>query len=150
MIAQQLPNSYSHIFLQDLSKNTEVLVEPRSNTPFIKLSSSEKKMVIKGASDKENIHLLYAPILKKLANCLEDSSAFTLNLFFTKMNASTIKILFSLFKTVRNSIAAGTDVSVYWGVESTDNHLREIGKDFAEIYDLDMQYYEVSTEVEVD
>ena len=121
-------------------KPAALTLEPTATTPFLKYSSAENLLVIKGKSVKPDMHEFYHAPLQRFKAELKNSNQLKVHLCFYDLNTSTAKVLFDLFKYLRMRAAGGTNIEVIWGAEVTNHEMIETGKDFAEIYELKFRF----------
>ncbi|MEQ8473323.1 MAG: SiaC family regulatory phosphoprotein, partial [Marinoscillum sp.] len=67
---------------------------------------------------------------------MDEKQGCQLELFFKTLNTSTVKVLFDLFKYLRNEKLKGNDVRVTWRAEVSNPDMLETGMDFSELFDL--------------
>lgn len=117
-------------------EDTDILIEPTTNTPFVKFIPSQYYLEIKGNSAREDILRFYTPIIDAFKlNCVNGKRC-EMKLFFRKMNTSTVKILFDLLKFLRGEKQKGCKVNVTWCADLDDVDMLETGIDFSELFGL--------------
>lgn len=114
------------------------IMEPTSTTPYVKYNKFANTLTIKGASTRQAMDEFYSLSIQKFKSNLASKKYGTLNLNFKTFNTSTAKVLFDLFKSIRDEKAAGAAVKIRWEVFLTELDMLETAKDFAELFDLDI------------
>lgn len=111
-------------------------VEATKDTPFIEYSELANYLVIKGNSYGLNVYDFYQPVIDSFKTKFKDGESCHVDLSFDKLNTSSAKILFDLFKFLRTKQKAGARTKVIWRSHKNDIDMYKTGMDFAEIFDL--------------
>lgn len=121
----------------------DILIESTPITPFVKISSEEGLIEIKGKSSPANSLMFYQPLIGKIKTLFSDcSTTITVDVAFRYFNTSSSKCIFDFFKMIKSLEAAGKDVKINWHYESEDDDMFETGEDFADLLDLQFNYVE--------
>ena len=120
------------------TEEANFIIEPTSNTPYVKHNKFANTLTIKGSSTREEMGGFYRTVVEKFKMGLATKKYGTLNLNFKTFNTSTAKVLFDLFKSIRDHKASGAAVKIRWEVFLTELDMLETAKDFAELFDLDI------------
>lgn len=127
-------NGMFAVYQQDL------IVEPTSNTPFVKYSRSENVFMIKGNSMGMDIDHFYYSLIERAKGHVKVGLPLDVIFFYNILNPTTAKVLFDFFKFVRDKKRAGAIIDVTWCAEGNNEDMIQTGKDFAEIYDLNFKF----------
>ena len=121
----------------------DMIIEPTSQTPFIKFSEEEGIFMIKGNSTRENIQQVYEPVISKVKCLLDQDKPLKIYLFFKNLNLGTVRILFDFLKFVSSKQKSGNrKIQITWGTESSCLEMHEVGRDFAEMYEVKFDFIE--------
>lgn len=112
-------------------------VEATHETPFIEYTELANYLVIRGNSYGLEVYKFYQPVIDNFKAKFVDGESCHVDLSFDKLNTSSAKILFDLFKFLRAKKSAGSQVKVIWRSLPSDMDMLETGMDFAEIFDLE-------------
>jgi hypothetical protein len=122
----------------------DILIEPTSVTPYVKIDSGESSIVFKGKSSPANSLQFYHPIIEKIKSLFERTTkTIQVDLSFRYFNTSSSKCLFDLFKTLKQLQSEGKDLVINWYYEEDDDDMMETGEDFADLLGLDFNFVEV-------
>ncbi|MFT6866649.1 MAG: hypothetical protein ACJA08_001484 [Cyclobacteriaceae bacterium] len=124
------------------------LVEGTKHTPFVKISSAERSIQIKGVSHPEHALSFYLPIIEKLKTLvnLHDKGTWKMEVFMEYFNTSSAKCLFDIFRQVKHMKTQGMEINIKWCYEEEDEDMMETGEDYNELLDLDFLFVEVPYE----
>lgn len=104
--------------------------EKTQRTPLVELSSTS--CLITGECYPENISEWSEPVLKALADCVEGSSSFNVDIELYYFNSSSAKFLFDFFEFLEDQAEAGVNVTINWRYRAEDDTMQEAGEDFEE------------------
>ena len=114
-----------------------LIIEPKSNTPYIKFDYSTGIMDLKGRSTPENSVEYYDPILSWLDQYRNVPKPKTIvNVQFEYFNTSSSKCILDVLKKFVLIHKAGNDVIVNWFYEEEDEDMQEAGEDYSDILDV--------------
>ncbi|WP_421875258.1 SiaC family regulatory phosphoprotein [Marinoscillum sp.] len=113
-------------------------IEPTATTPYVKFNRFANTLNIKGTSTRVEMDKFYASNVSKFMTNLRDKKYGMLNLNFKTFNTSTAKVLFDLFKFIREQKSAGAIVKIKWEIFATEMDMYDTAKDYAELFDLDI------------
>ncbi|MFY0607295.1 MAG: SiaC family regulatory phosphoprotein [Cyclobacteriaceae bacterium] len=125
-------------FVSPYSK--DVVIEPTVDTPFIMYSEEMGILKIKGNSTNLECNKFYYPLISEILDKVSPTSKLDLEICFSEINTSTVKVLFDLFKALQRKQMSGSTISVNWGVAVGDDDLLDTGADFSELFDLKFSY----------
>lgn len=104
--------------------------EKTQRTPLVEMSSTS--CVITGECYPENISEWSEPVLKSLAEQVEGSSEFNVDIELYYFNSSSAKFLFDFFEFLDDQADAGVNVIINWRYRAEDDTMQEAGEDFEE------------------
>ena len=118
------------------------IIEPTRNTPFVNLNPDAGIFELKGISSPENSLDFYNPIFEAVDQY--SSESLEVNMALEYFNTSSSKCIYQLFKSIKKLNTSGTKVVVNWIYDEEDEDMREVGEDYSDILDLDMNYMALS------
>ncbi len=122
----------------------EVIIEPTSSTPFVRISKESGKFEIRGKSHAEDSLGFYLGVihqLKELGNSGDKiEAAFCLEYF----NTASAKCLYDIFKYLKSLEKSGSEVLVNWYHEDHDEDMLETGEDYSMLTGLKFNYIGLS------
>ena len=121
----------------------DILIESTTITPFVKVSSEEGTIEIKGKSSPANSLMFYQPLITKIKTLFSDcNSTVQVDIAFRYFNTSSSKCIFDFLKMLKQMQESGKNVSINWHYETEDDDMFETGEDFADLLDLQFNYVE--------
>ncbi len=121
---------------------TNLIVEKTARTPHISFDSAKSILNVQGRSIPENSLQFYGVLFKWADNFYQDSVehqnlevVFKLEYF----NTSSSKCILDFLRKLENLNKMGVKVKVYWFYDVRDEDMLEVGQDFKEILDLDIE-----------
>lgn len=132
----QLPGSVPVAFTympQDL------LIEPTMRTPYVKYEEETDKVIIRGNSIEVDMHRFYNPVMSKIRRHLTVHNYLEVSFYFNNLNTSSVKVLFDLFKFFRLKMMGDAKIKIKWYGDRANEDILETGKDFAELFELDLR-----------
>ncbi len=122
----------------------DILIEPTSVTPYVKIDSEGSSIVFRGKSSPANSLQFYHPIIEKIRTLFQNTNKTILvDLSFRYFNTSSSKCLFDLFKALKQLQNEGKTLDINWYYEEDDDDMMETGEDFADLLGLDFNFIEV-------
>ncbi len=112
------------------------IIEPTLTTPYVKYDRSSNYLMIKGTSTRENMELFYDKVLREFKQNIKEMNTGVLHLNFKTFNTSTAKVLFDLFRNLRDAQNASHRVAIQWDVYDSEEDMIDTARDFAELFDL--------------
>ncbi|HCX22731.1 MAG: hypothetical protein CMB80_17495 [Flammeovirgaceae bacterium] len=111
-------------------------IEPTLNTPYVKYEKRSNYLVIKGTSTRDNMDHFYDRVMGEFKRNIKSKNTGVLHLNFKTFNTSTAKVLFDLFRYLRDAQYAGQRVAIQWDVYDSEPEMVDTARDFAELFDL--------------
>ena len=122
----------------------DILIEPTSVTPYVRINSEEASIIFRGKSSPSNSLQFYHPIIEKIRTLFQDTTkTIHVDFSFRYFNTSSSKCLFDLFKTLKQLQNEGKDLAINWYYEEDDDDMMETGEDFADLLGLNFNFIEV-------
>ncbi len=118
------------------------IIEPTRTTPFVSIDKESGIFEMKGVSSPENTIEFFNPIFKEVETYDLDRLEFNMALEY--FNTSSSKCIFQLLKSVKKLSAAGKQVVINWIYDEEDEDMREVGEDYCDLLDLEMNYMTIS------
>ncbi|MCR9249796.1 MAG: DUF1987 domain-containing protein [bacterium] len=118
------------------------VIEPTRNTPFVNFDFDAGVFELKGISSPENSLDFYNPIFEAVDNF--NNEKLEVNMALEYFNTSSSKCLYQIFKSIKKLHTGGTQVVVNWIYDEEDEDMREVGEDYSDILDLEMNYMALS------
>ena len=123
----------------------DILIEPTSVTPYVKIDSESSCIVFKGKSSPANSMQFYHPLIEKIQSSFAKATkTINVDLSFRYFNTSSSKCLFDLFKALKQLQKSGKDLDINWYYEEDDDDMMETGEDFADLLGLEFKFVEVA------
>lgn len=104
--------------------------EKTQRTPLVEMSSNS--CLITGECYPENISEWSEPVLASLAEQVEGSADFNVDIELYYFNSSSAKFLFDFFEFLDDQADAGVNVTINWRYRAEDDTMQEAGEDFEE------------------
>ena len=104
--------------------------EKTQRTPLVVMNS--KSCLITGECYPENISEWSEPVLASLAEQVEGSADFNVDIELYYFNSSSAKFLFDFFEFLDDQADAGVNVTINWRYRAEDDTMQEAGEDFEE------------------
>lgn len=100
----------------------------------------------KGNSTPSNSLNFYQSIIMHLDEyMLSEEKGLIANMAFQYFNTSSSKCLYDLLKRLSSIHQKGRQVTVNWYYKIDDEEMREVGRDFSEIMDLEFNFIELAS-----
>lgn len=117
-----------------------IVIEATDNTLGICFDPVKGALEMEGVSYPENAARFFQPLHSWLeAYISEIGSPITLNLKFNYLNSTSTKHVFDFLETLEAFHEDGGEVKVNWYYEESEYNILEMGEDFAEDMDLNME-----------
>lgn len=104
--------------------------EKTQRTPLVEMNSTS--CLITGECYPENISEWSEPVLASLAEQVEGSENFNVDIELYYFNSSSAKFLFDFFEFLDDQADAGVNVTINWRYRAEDDTMQEAGEDFEE------------------
>ena len=104
--------------------------EKTQRTPLVEMNSNS--CFITGECYPENISEWSEPVLASLAEQVEGSADFNVDIELYYFNSSSAKFLFDFFEFLDDQADAGVNVTINWRYRDEDDTMQEAGEDFEE------------------
>ena len=121
---------------------TNLVVEKTSRTPYIFFDSNKNILTVEGRSIPENSLQFYGVLFKWADTFYQESTeqkdlevVFKLEYFNTSSSKCILDFLRKLEKLKQMDVV----VKVFWFYDGRDEDMEEVGQDFKEILDLDIE-----------
>lgn len=121
---------------------TNLIIEKTSRTPYIFFDTNKNTLNIEGRSIPENSLQFYGVLFKWIDNFYQDSIenqnlevTFKLEYFNTSSSICILDFLRKLEKLKQ----MGVKIKVFWFYDGRDEDMEEVGQDFKEIIDLEIE-----------
>ena len=121
---------------------TNLIVEKTARTPHISFDSAKSILNIQGRSIPENSLQFYGVLFKWADNFYQDSVEHqNLEVIFKLeyFNTSSSKCILDFLRKLENLKKMGVKVKVYWFYDVRDEDMQEVGQDFKDILDLEIE-----------
>lgn len=105
----------------------------------IRFDSNTGTLILKSNSDHIGLHKFYFPILTKLKLYLQDEKNLAVGIFFSGLNASSLRVVFNLFKFLKTHIDDGVNIEIKWFVSAFDRQTYDTAKDIKQLYEVDLE-----------
>ena len=114
-------------------------------TPEVKLSTSEKTLLISGESYPEDVSSFYGELIQiceSLSSSDIDSLDVTVSLIY--MNSSSVKAFYRIFEGLDKAKKDGKSITLTWECQDDDDIIEELGEDFIDRFpDLNIEIKKV-------
>lgn len=126
---------------QQIGKRQEsrLVVAQTEQTPYACYDKREAKLHIAGYSLGADMEAFYEPFMVQLKYGLTHQKTTTVELYLKDIDSATTKVLFDLFKTLKQAMSEGADSQVIWMADRSNRKLQDMAMDFAELYELNME-----------
>ncbi|MEP5613456.1 MAG: SiaC family regulatory phosphoprotein [Cyclobacteriaceae bacterium] len=114
------------------------LSQPRERL-ILRYMQKKNMLLAMGRSVSLDVRPAYQQIFYQVKRHFMLSNQLTCYFYYTVINATTTKLLFSLFRLLNTASKQGNQVTIFWMIEDGDQELREIGTDFKEVFSLDFK-----------
>ena len=104
--------------------------EKTQRTPLVEMNRNS--CLITGECYPENISEWSEPVLASLAEQVEGSADFNVDIELYYFNSSSAKFLFDFFEFLDDQADAGVNVTINWRYRAEDDTMQEAGEDFEE------------------
>lgn len=122
----------------------KIFIEPTRITPLISFDNESNLLEIKGRSSPENSIQFFEQIMNLIDDLMEsESEELTVNFSFEYFNTSSSKCLFDVFKKLLQFEESDKKLTINWYYEEDDEDMMEAGEDYADLLDLDINFFEV-------
>jgi hypothetical protein len=114
-----------------------LILEPKFDTPQVKMSEEDGKMEISGKSLPEDAASFYKPILSwlnKYATRAKPSTEFTFKLSY--FNTASSKLILDIMMILEKIHNEGKEVCVNWNYNINDEDMKEAGEEYSELVDV--------------
>ncbi len=121
---------------------TNLIVEKTARTPHISFDSIKSILNVQGRSIPENSLQFYGVLFKWADNFYQDTAEYqNLEVVFKLeyFNTSSSKCILDFLRKLENLKKMGVKVKVCWFYDVRDEDMKEVGQDFKEILDLDIE-----------
>lgn len=121
-------------------------IEATRITPYIAYNPSGSILHLKGRSSPENPIGFYTPVYEFLESFEKSSEKkLVVNVALEYFNTSSTKVLFNIFRTMSMvQEKAGKKIVLNWFYEEDDEDMLEIGEDFSDSLDIEVNLKEIS------
>ncbi len=123
----------------------KITVEATPKTPYLKLDTQSKTIIIKGRSIPENSVQFYTPVLNALDTWIAEKTKdkITISVQLEYFNTSSSKCILDIFKKLQELNKNGAQVDVTWLYEKDDEDMMEAGQDYQTIVGIPFKMVEV-------
>ena len=118
------------------------IIEPTRTTPFVNIDFEAGVFEMKGVSSPENSIAFFDPIFEAIDSYSKDS--LEVNMAMEYFNTSSSKCIFQILKSVKKMHDKGTNIIINWIYDEEDEDMKEVGEDYCDILDLEMNYMALS------
>ncbi len=118
------------------STKSEAVIEPTFSTPYIRYEVRSNYLVIKGRSTGDHMNRFYHRIINEFKTNVQIKKLGIIHLNLLSINTSTAKVLFDLFRFLRDAQLQGAKFGIQWDVSGSELDMIETARDFAELFDL--------------
>ena len=119
--------------------NLKELISPSKERLMIKYLKHPNIVMAKGRSTSLEVLPVYNQLIAQVKSHFESRWKLVFYLHFSVINATTTKLLFDLFKVLRQAHRDDKKVTVFWVVDEGNEDLYEIGRDFQAFTNFDFQ-----------
>ncbi|MBI5219267.1 MAG: DUF1987 domain-containing protein [Bacteroidia bacterium] len=118
-----------------------LLIEGSKKTPLVNFDPGAGKLLIQGRSIPENAAFFFNPLVKWLAQYMENPQEATeFNIHLDYFNTSSSKCMTDMFRVIETLHKAGHKVIINWYY--SDEYMFEAGEDFSSILDIPINMIE--------
>lgn len=111
------------------------IIEATQNTPTVIVDDEIKVLQISGNCNSTDKEILFK-IIELIEELIEKNKEIYLELYLNKINTSTVKALFNLFKILKDYQSNGNNVKITWNIPSSNEDFIEIATDISDIYGI--------------
>ena len=123
----------------------KIYIQATDYTPFVYFDPSQGVIELKGNSNPANSNSFYQNFILKLDEyAIHESKGLTANLSLLYFNTSSTKCIFDLLKKLNKMQASGKHVTINWYYMEEDEEMREVGKDFSDILQLNFNFISIA------
>lgn len=97
------------------------------------------KLQVSGNSIQVKMNDFYFSLDNVMRRHLKRHQSIELKISLEKLNASTVKGLFDLFRSIRHFNQLGKHIDVVWTYEEGNDDIMETAFDFRELFDINMR-----------
>lgn len=111
-----------------------LIIENKTNAPYISFDAVNHLLEIKGESYPENAKAFFEPVVLWIEKYLETikDEAVTVNIELKYFNSSTAKILMNIFDLLDWAAMSGKNITINWIYDKRNDNAVEYGEDFQE------------------
>jgi hypothetical protein len=110
--------------------------ERSDNKLKISTLSGFSLLLVKGWSDSQDVQKDYIQMSQFVEQHLATHPSLNVVLKFDLVNATSIHLLFSMFRMLNKYHKDGKQIKVYWSWEDGNTEVLEIGEEFKDLYDF--------------
>lgn len=121
---------------------TNLIIEKTLRTPYIFFDTEDCTLVVKGRSIPENSLQFYGVLFKWADSFYQDTEGHQkLEIIFKLeyFNTSSSKCILDFLRKLEKLKELGVKVKISWFYDLRDEDMLEVGEDFREILDLDIE-----------
>ncbi|GAB6040872.1 DUF1987 domain-containing protein [Endothiovibrio diazotrophicus] len=111
-----------------------ITIAASERAPAVAFDFAANRFALRGESYPEDVNAFYGPLLERfnhhLGDCFDAEIRFDFELIY--FNSSSAKVFMGLFDALDRAAGAGNRVLITWAYEEDDDHLEELGGEFAE------------------
>lgn len=120
-------------------EDVERTISSTDSTPQVSLNRYVNALTIQGVSRRVDMQGFYESIVSEFKTGIINKGFGQLRLQFQMFNTSTVKVLFDLFKFLRERKEKGYLLKVFWDVKINDVDMVETAMDFSDLFGLDVK-----------
>ena len=122
-------------------------VKGTDTTPTIKFDFTQGRLEIKGVSISENTLEFFKPLLENIDKYAANPKSVTdVDIQLDYFNTTSSKCILDVFIRFANIHRKGGQVNINWYFEKEDEDMREAGKDYQAIVNMEFNMIETETE----
>ncbi len=112
---------------------------PKKERLIIRYMEDSNILIAMGRSVSLEVQSAYVRLFYQVKRHFLRSNNLTCYFHYTVINATSTKLLFTLFKLLDDARKRGNQIVVHWMIEEGDEELIDIGNDFRQQFDLDFR-----------
>lgn len=117
-----------------------MIIKGTPKTPHIHFDYGQSFLSLTGISCPDNPLLFYTPLFENLKEYFKTQKRLRIEIQLDYFNTGSSKCILNLFQIVSDSLKDTSNVTVVWITDEEDNELKEAGKIFEEMSNLQFEY----------
>ena len=112
---------------------TQMIVNSTEEELKIRCLNGLNLFTVKGQSNVPEVMSRYIDLIENVKTHLKNSERLNCYFYYSSINGTTIKLLFNLFKILKNACVAHKSIGVYWMVDKENEEVNDVGLEFQKL-----------------